>query len=175
MRMKKNIITSVILAAALISAASCDSKPAETTKASAAQTTAAVQTVSDVKAADITAAVLEEIPIASAFEKSKETLEDYFDKMDTATIADFSYWMCASGAYPDEIAVFRFDSSDSATAAVSAVEARLQDQKDLYETYTPDEFYKLQGAIIKQSGDWVYYIVTSDNARAEEIIKSKLG
>ncbi len=182
--MKKKILLAMLTAVLAVTAASCGGNtPASTTKATEAPATtdtatadtAAAEPAADVNAADITKAVLDEVPINSAFEKKKESLPDYFDGLDVDAIEDFSYYICASGAYPDEIAVFRFSSSDSAENAVKAVTDRLAYQKETYETYTPDEMYKIDGAVIKQTGNWVYYLVTSDNEKAESIVKGFLG
>ncbi|MBP5605028.1 MAG: DUF4358 domain-containing protein, partial [Ruminiclostridium sp.] len=142
----KKIVCAVLLCAMIAAAAGCgNQEPAATTKP--ADTTAATQVTvpaaTDAKASEITKAVLEVTPINSAFEKKFESIPDYFDGLDTGKIEDSSYFICASGAYPYEIDVFRFDSSDSAKAAVSAVKDRLQYQKDTYKDYTPEEYYKL--------------------------------
>ena len=167
----KKLVCAVLLTAMIAAAAGCGNQtPAVTTKP--ADTTAATQESkpanTDVKASDITKAVLEATPINSAFEKKLESIPDYFDGLDTDKIKDSSYFICASGAYPDEIAAFRFDSSDSAKAAVSAVNDRLQYQKDTYKDYTPEEYYKLEDAVVEQQGEWVIYLVTGDNTKAKE-------
>lgn len=172
--MKKKIIAAALITSLICGAASCDggNKPADTTTTAA---TAEAPAAVSASASEITAAVLEEVPINSAFEKKPETLADYFDGLDTDKLTDSSYYMCASGAYPDEIAVFRFGSSDDAAAAISVVNDRLEYQKKTYKDYTPDEYYKLEGAVVEQSGEWVYYLVTSDNERSKGIVKGYLG
>jgi hypothetical protein len=165
--MKRKIISVLLLAALVCGTASCGNTPAATTTKAAETTEAPAK--KDAAAADITKAVLDEVPINSAFEKKKESLEDYFDNLDVSKLKDQSYYICASGAYPDEIAVFRFDSADSAKAAVPAVEDRLEYQKSTYKDYTPEEYYKLEDAVVEQSGEWVIYIVTSDNTKAKGI------
>ncbi len=181
--MKKKIICAFLIAAAVLSAASCqnsgskptDTKPADEKPAVSQDAPAPADEAKSVSAADVTKAVLDEIPINSAFEKTKDTLNDYFDKLDTDALTDFSFYLCASGAYPDEIAFFTFASDADAEKAVPAVKARLEEQIDLYETYTPKEFYKLENAVIAQSGKYVYYLVTSDNEKAESIVKGLIG
>lgn len=167
--MKKRILA-LLLAVSLLSCAGCggDSGNSTTTTTGSSATDEAP---TDVNVADVTKAVLDEIPINSAFEKTADTLGDYFDKLDTDTLESSSYYLCASGAYPDEIAVFKFKDEASAKSAVSAVNDRLENQIEMYETYTPDEMYKLEGAVVKQSGVYVYYLVTSDNEKAESIVK----
>ncbi len=185
--MKKRILSTILVCALVCGAAACDGgKPASTTAkaTTAAATTDAAATeaggndtatVSDASAEDITAAVLEATPINSAFAQNEAMLENNFDGLDVSTVKDYSYYVCASGAYPDEVAVFRFSSEDAAGSAVPAVSDRLEYQKKTYKDYTPDEYYKLEGAIIGQSGEWLYYIVTSDNSKAESIVKGFIG
>ena len=177
--MKKKILSTLLVCALVCGAAACSGgTPASTTTAAAttaATTEANSASVSNASAEDITAAVLEATPINSAFAQNEAMMENNFDGIDVSKIKEFSYYVCASGAYPDEIAVFRFDSSDSAASAVAAVSDRLEYQKKTYKDYTPDEYYKLEGAIIAQSGEWLYYIVTSDNSKAETIVKGFIG
>ena len=176
--MKKKIISALLVTAAVLSAASCQgqsgSKTTDTAKP-ADEKPAVTEEAKSVSAADVTKAVLDEIPINSAFEKTKDTLVDYFGKLDIDSLTDFSFYLCASGAYPDEIAFFTFASEEDAEKAVPVVQERLDEQIELYETYTPKEFYKLENAVIKQSGKYVYYLVTSDNEKAESIVKGLIG
>ena len=164
----KNKIAAALLAGILICGAASCGNSAQT---SAASTTEA-PVVKDFTAADVTAAVLEQIPINSAFDKQKDSVPDYFEGLDPDFIEDFSYVICASGAYPDEIAVMKFMSEANAQDAVSAVQSRLEEQKSTYKDYTPDEYYKIENAVVKQSGVWIYYLVTSDNENAEKIVNN---
>lgn len=172
--MKKRLIAAALIAAMVCAAASCDGDKPAATSATTASTKSETK-ISDASAADVTKAVLDEIPINSAFEKKPESLEDYFDELDTDAIEDSSFYICASGAYPDEIAVFRFKSEDDAEAAVAAVNERLEYQKKTYKDYTPDEYYKLEDAVVEQSGEWLLYIVTSDNSKAKDIALGIIG
>lgn len=134
-----------------------------------------VQAISNAAPSEVTSAILVEIPINSAIEKGIDDLSVYFTELDTATLESASYYMCASGAYPDEIAVFKFTSEELAEQGISAVQARLDKQISVYESYTPDEMYKLDGAVIEKSGSYVYYLVTSDNEKAKGIAEGFLG
>ena len=172
----KKIIAGLIIAASVLSAASCGNNAANETTTEKKETEATVAEVKkEFKASEVTAAILEEITINSAFEKSVDSLPDFFTDLDTDSLTDSSYYICASGAFPDEIAFFRFKDADSAKAAEPAVKERLESQKATYETYTPDEFYKLEGAVLEVKDEYLYYLVTSDNDRAKEIVKSFIG
>ncbi|MCM1024748.1 MAG: DUF4358 domain-containing protein [Prevotella sp.] len=129
--------------------------------------------VSDVTAADITAAVTAEIEIPSAVEKSIDNIGAFYD-VDTASVTDMSVLICGSGAYPDELAVFKFTDAEAAKAGAEAIQKRLQNQIDTYSDYTPDEMYKLDDAFVITKDNWAAMAACSDNARAKEIIESML-
>lgn len=50
---------------------------------------------------------------------------------------------------------------------LTAAQARAESQKLTYENYAPAEISKLDGAVIKQSGLYVFYVVSGDPARTE--------
>ncbi|MCM1329722.1 MAG: DUF4358 domain-containing protein [Ruminococcus sp.] len=172
--MKKSIsvILSAIIAMAIFTACKNveDSVPADgtvgTENTENAGTTGA-EVPGTVTAADITAAVMAEIEIPSAVEKTAENIGAFYD-VDAAAVEEMSVFICGSGAYPDELAVFKF--SEGAEAGAAAVQKRLDSQIALYTDYTPDEVYKLEGANLIQKGDWVILTICADNSRAAEII-----
>ncbi len=172
--MKKRILLSVIAAMCLFTA-SCGSEPVRNTAETKTAETEAAQINADVVPSDVTAAVLAEIPINSAIEKGIDDLQFYFTDLDTTAIESASYYMCASGAFPDEIAVLKFTSSELAEQGKAAVEKRLEKQISVFESYTPDEMYKLESAVIEVKQNYIFYSVTSDNARASEIMNSYIG
>ena len=165
--MKKRIFAA-FLAAICLTAASCGTET---------ETPVTTQQEEEfyIAATDVTNAVLAEIPINSAIEKRKDDLEFYFTELNTESLDSASYFMCASGAYPDEIAVFVFDSAESAKAAEAAVRARLDKQISVYESYTPAEMYKLEDAIVTVKQNVIFYAVTGNNSRAQEIFDSFIG
>ena len=124
---------------------------------------------------EIVNAVLTEIPIASGIEKSKEDIPDFYSNIDLSQIESAAFVICASGAYPDEIAVMKCTDSSAAAAVKSALEKRLEDQTELYSTYTPDEMYKLENAKVYTTGNYAVFIAVSDNDKAKEIVDGKLS
>ncbi len=171
--MKKIIIAAAVIAAMALS--SCgNQEDGESVQANGtpAETTAAVsseQAEAEASAADIASAVMSEIEIPSAVEKDADSLGAFYD-IDVSTVADMSVFICGSGAYPDELAVFRFNDADSAASGAAEVQKRLESQIELYTDYTPDEVYKLEDAAVIEKGNWVVLIICSDNSRASEIV-----
>lgn len=174
--MKKIIAVLTILAAMSLTgcqsteedAVQANGTPAGTSETSDTAEVSAPE-VSEVSAADITSAVMAEIEISSPAEKTIDDIGAFYD-VDTSSVTDMSVFICGSGAYPDELAVFRFSDADSAKAGAEAVKKRLESQTELYTDYTPDEVYKLEDANIIEKDNWVILTVCSDNAGAAEII-----
>ncbi len=165
--MKKSFIAGAIsiamLSVTLLTGCGGDSVPADGT----------IAAESAVTAGDISSAIMAEIEIPSAIEKTAENLGAFYD-VDTATVAEMSVFICGSGAYPDELAVFRFNDEASAKAGLDAVQSRLDSQISIYTDYTPDEMYKLNEAVLIEKGNWVIFAACSDNARAREIAESMI-
>lgn len=120
---------------------------------------------------EITNAIMAEIEIPSAVEKTKENIGAYYD-VDVDAVEELSVYICGSGAYPDELAVFKMISEEQTEAAKNAVQKRLDSQIDLYTDYTPDEMYKLNGARVEVKGKYVMFFSCSDDDRAYEIADS---
>ena len=139
----------------------------------AVEANATVSNVAEATASGITTAIMAEIEIPSAMEKNAENIGAYYD-VDTTAVAEMSVFICGSGAYPDELAVFKFNDEASAQAGAEAVKNRLDSQTAIYKDYTPAEMYKLEEAVIIAEGNWVAFAACADNARAKEIIESML-
>lgn len=120
---------------------------------------------------DITSAIMAEIEIPSAVEKTKEDVGAYYD-IDVEAADALSVFICGSGAYPDELAVFKMNSAEQAENARAAAQKRLDSQIELYTDYTPDEMYKLDGAKVVVKGNYVMLFACSDDDRAYEIADS---
>lgn len=186
--MKKSIILAAAFSLSLLLLTSCSdnqtSVPVDATVETSAESSGSddqgepvvlpdAVPVEDVSAADITAAVTAEIEIPSAVEKTADNIGAFYD-VDVSAVTDMSVLVCGSGAYPDELAVFKFTDEDAAKSGMEAVQKRLDSQTELYADYTPDEMYKLEDAFIFTKDNWVAMAVCSDNARAKEIIESML-
>ncbi len=174
--MKKYIIITAAAALLLAACKSTDqggSVPANGTPVVQDSETVLSDTESDenVSAADIAAAVMNSIELQSPVEKTVDDIGPFYD-IDASTVEDMAVFVCGSGAYPDELAVFRFTDADNAGAGAEAARKRLESQTALYTDYTPDEVYKLEDAEIIQKDNWVILTICSDNAAAKEIIEN---
>lgn len=86
-------------------------------------------------------------------------------------LTDYVAYTCGSGAFPDEFGVFVAGSQTKANEVKTALESRVEVQKTTYQDYTPEEMYKFDDCFVKLNGTTVYYAITADNTKAEEILK----
>lgn len=75
----------------------------------------------------------------------------------------------SSGATAEEIALFSFESEEDAKQAEELARARIQEQKESFESYIPKEVKKLDDAVIKRSGKYLAVCV-ADGKEAGEIL-----
>lgn len=129
----------------------------------------------NVSASEVLNAVLTEVPITSGVEKDKSDLENYYSGLDMAAVEDAAFSLCGSGAYPDEIAIIKCSSEEGTKKAEEALNNRLEKQKELFSSYTPDEMYKLEGAVIFSQNNYAVFIALSDNEKAKSIVTDKLS
>jgi hypothetical protein len=121
--------------------------------------------------AEVTEAVMSQIEFPSPSPKDINTIGAYY-ALDPAKIADMSVYVCASGAYPDEIAVVKFIDNPGAKLGLEAVNLRADELRNTFIDYTPEEMYKLKNPVIEQYGNYVVLCASSDNEKAAEIIEN---
>ena len=71
---------------------------------------------------------------------------------------------------PDEFGVFEAVDEDNAAEIKTALEERIEKQRDTYADYTPGEMYKFDDCFVKQNGTTVIYAICADNSAAEDIL-----
>ena len=77
----------------------------------------------------------------------------------------------SGNATADEILVAQCKDEDAAKAVKERLETRVENQKELFSTYNPDEAAKLHKAIVKSNGKYVVLCVCDDDDEAESILK----
>lgn len=169
----KKIIAGLICAAVAVCVCGCSSGTAtDSTASSKAESSSDTGSVSaSVSAADITDKILAEIEFPSKAKIEEDRREGFYE-VEEDKIESYSAYICGSGAYPDELAVFCMKSSDDTAAVKEMLEKRVEKQTVSFKDYTPDEMYKIDGNNVVVSGNYVALIICSDNAKATEIFKS---
>ena len=122
-------------------------------------------------AAEITAKIKQDVKFPGMAEIGADRMAGYYD-VAADKIDSYSAYICGSGAYPDEIAVFKMKSADDVNAVKSVLEKRVESLSTTFKDYTPDEMYKIDGNNVVTSGNYVALIICADNAKAIEDFKS---
>ena len=80
---------------------------------------------------------------------------------------------CSTGATTEEIGIFKCVSEEAAQRVEEAAAKRIISQKNLYESYAPAEPPKLDDAVVKTEGLYVFYIVSVDTPKVEAVLDAK--
>lgn len=129
--------------------------------------------VADVPPADVLKAVMDEIPLSAAATKDESELEIYYKDIDASKVDSAA--LCISVGHPDEIAIIKFKSEADAKTAEAALQKRLDKQIETYESYDPDNMYKLEKAKIYSAGSYAIFLAVEDNDKAKTIVDGKLA
>lgn len=178
----KRIMAGIVCAMVAVSICGCSEKPAQSSASESSVTSDAgsisesVSEASDSStatgtAAEITAKIQEDVKFPGMAEIGADRMAGYYD-VAADKIDSYSAYICGSGAYPDEIAVFKMKSADDVNAVKSVLEKRVESQSATFKDYTPDEMYKIDGNNVVTSGNYVALIICSDNAKAIEDFKA---
>ena len=79
-----------------------------------------------------------------------------------------------SSATPEMIVCVKGANNDSASGIIAAVKKIISNYIENYTEYGPEQVAKLQSAVIKQDGAYVFIAVTNDNAAADSYISGLL-
>lgn len=178
----KRIMAGIVCAMVAVSICGCSEKPAQSSATESSVTSDAgsvsesVSEASDSStvtgtAAEITAKIQEDVKFPGMAEIGADRMAGYYD-VAADKIDSYSAYICGSGAYPDEIAVFKMKSADDVNAVKSVLEKRVESQSATFKDYTPDEMYKIDGNNVVTSGNYVALIICADNAKAIEDFKA---
>lgn len=84
-----------------------------------------------------------------------------------------SVLLCSSMATTEEIGLFKCADEAAAEKLLAAAKTRAQTQSDIYASYAPAEPPKLEDAIIKREGNYVFYIVAVDYTKVQAVLSSQ--
>ncbi|MEG1461137.1 MAG: DUF4358 domain-containing protein [Oscillospiraceae bacterium] len=81
--------------------------------------------------------------------------------------------LCSTGATTEEISLFKCSDEAAAERVLGFAKKRAESQKTAYQSYAPDEVPKIDNAIIRSEGVYVFYIVSTDSTKVEAAISGK--
>ena len=129
--------------------------------------TKAVELDVDKAAADIKAAVTFQDTLSELAESRFETL--YAVKQED--VDDWAIYV-STGATAEEIAVMEARDEAAAARVRTAIEQRIEDQKESFEDYVPAELVKLGSPVLEVRGRYVLLCICDDPAQARTAIEA---
>ena len=92
---------------------------------------------------------------------STQTLDQekiaYYYELEDADIAECS-GVIADVALADELVVIKAASADRVDAVLEGAKKRLESQKESFKDYVPEQYSRLDGAVVEACGDYVIYV-----------------
>ncbi|MDE7398126.1 MAG: DUF4358 domain-containing protein [Oscillospiraceae bacterium] len=115
--------------------------------------------------------LMNDVEFPSMVAVKEDNLEVYYG-FTMNDVAEYSAYICGSGAMPDEFGIFVAQSEDAASRIKECLENRVEAQKKTYEDYpiAANELYKLDDAFVNINGTTVTYAICADNNIAKDIL-----
>lgn len=87
---------------------------------------------------------------------------------------EFGVYWSGNAAYADEVCVI-LAADGKADKVKDAVNQRLESQKTAFKDYVKEEYDRLCTTSVSTKGNYVYWVCTKDNAKANDIITKAIG
>ncbi|MCI9605600.1 MAG: DUF4358 domain-containing protein [Oscillospiraceae bacterium] len=97
--------------------------------------------------------------------------------IDPDTVTGCAVYMGNTGVSLEELAIFTLTDGEAAEAALTALEYRLEDQKESaadYAGYLQNELPKLEGAVTRQRGNSVLLVIAADYGPVNDFLEADL-
>lgn len=153
--MRKTILTVLALCLLISVLAGCGSKPSEK---------------ADYDLEALSAKLVESSAFSDILSPVNPDIAAAFYGFDAGDVDSMSIY-CSTGATTEEIGLFKCVDDAAAARVLEKAEARVVSQKTAYESYAPEEVPKLEDAIVKADGVFVFYIVANNYSEVNSIIK----
>lgn len=167
--MKKiTLIIAIVMACSIF--AGCDNKTSGDSSSKNSSASTSESDISEELTIDQkTQRLLDAVKFPSMVKVKADNLETYYG-LTKDDVAEFSSYICGSGAMPDEFGIFIAASDEVSEKIRNALNKRIESQKATYEDYTPNEMYKFDDCFVSVNGTTVIYAICADNNTAMEIL-----
>lgn len=124
----------------------------------------------NVSPSEITGKILESFPSDIMAEVTSDRIQTYYD-LDTGILDGMSVYIDGSGGFADELAVFKVKDKKDAEAVKESIGKRLEERKELFRDYNPDEFAKLENSTVIVKESYIFFVVSDDNSTSEQVFE----
>jgi len=121
--------------------------------------------------ADITTKIMQQVKLAETEEITADRLSRFYT-VDSSSIDKMSLYVSTSLASADEVGVFVGKSSADTAKIQTAVEARITKREQDFNGYNSTEYAKVQKNVVEVRGNYVFFAVCADSAKAKTVFDS---
>jgi hypothetical protein len=83
----------------------------------------------------------------------------------------YTYWKSTASLGVDEVLVVKVRDTSDLDDVKDAVESRVKSQEKVFESYGPDQMKLLGNAVIETRGKYLFYCVSNDATKYEEVFR----
>lgn len=94
--------------------------------------------------------------------------------IDPATIEEGQYMKAMMSVHADEFIILKASDSSKVEELKSALEKEVANQEQLWSTYLPEQYEKVQNHIIKQQGNYLILLISDDAEKMEQAFTNAL-
>lgn len=103
-----------------------------------------------------------------------DTMANFYPSVDLSRVEEYAVYISATGSTPEEIALFEVKSQEDAKMVKDAFSERMTDQTISFQDYKPEEMVKIENAVVKTGGNYVFAVVCGDYDKAGDLLSSWL-
>lgn len=90
-------------------------------------------------------------------------------------LKECTLFVCSSGAYPDELAVFSLKPGQYASQLKETIEARKAYLLDTWKDYKPEEVPKIENSRMYEYAGYTFYIISENGEKASGVLSRYFG
>lgn len=113
------------------------------------------------------------------FKDSLNQLDDslmgnFYPSVDLSKVEEYVVYVSGSGSTAEEIALFEVKAPEDAEMVKTAIEERITDQTVSFQDYFPEEMVKIENAVVKSGGNYVFAVLCNDYEKAGNLLSEYL-
>ena len=135
--------------------------------------TACGEKTSNPSAKELSDSIITIFDTNSMSEITSDRISSYYD-IDLTKVIDYSIYIEGSGGSADEVAVFKAKSSNDISSIKASINDRIARRQKDFENYNSEELVKIEDNLVLQKGDYILFVISDNNDKAESIFKEHL-
>ncbi len=113
--------------------------------------------------------IIKSLTLPEMLDSSDETIEISYSEIDLTKFDSYAFVAAGSPVSAEEVAVVKVKSSGDVDGVKAVFEDRVKDRASVFGGYAPLEADKLNRAIIKTKGNYIFLAVCDEPEKAEKI------